>query len=66
MPHLAEDEVKVTSWNVEKMVESGLSPGDAIQLAEDGTDWHEVADLISRGCPTHLVLRILAQHPPKG
>lgn len=52
---------RVLTWQVELMVESGVAPDKAIELAEDGVSWHDVADLVRRGCPTYLVPVILAQ-----
>lgn len=52
---------RVLTWQVELMVEAGITPDQAIKLAEDGVSWHDVADLVRRGCPTYLVPVILAQ-----
>jgi hypothetical protein len=52
---------KILSWQVELMVGAGIRPDIAIQMAESGVSWHDVADLIDRGCPTYLVPVILAQ-----
>ena len=51
---------KVLTWPVELMVEAGVTPDKAIELAESGVSWHDVVDLVDRGCPTYLVPVILA------
>ena len=52
---------QVVIWQVELMVEVGIAPDQAIKMAESGVSWHDVADLVDRGCPTYLVPVILAQ-----
>jgi hypothetical protein len=56
----------VKEWHVEQMVYVGLHPDLAVELAESGIDWHDVADQLKRGCPVDLVPRILDHLPPGG
>lgn len=40
------------AWVIEKLLELGFSPGDAVRLAEAGADYRRIAVVLERGC-TH-------------
>lgn len=48
----------VVAWRAERLAGLGVEPVVARQLAET-VDWHELADLLARGCPPELALEIL-------
>jgi hypothetical protein len=51
----------VVVWRREQLVESGFSLPLAARLAADPRyDLHSLIELVERGCPVELALRILA------
>jgi hypothetical protein len=51
----------VTSWRRDRLIEAGFSLPLASRLARDTRyDLHAVIELVERGCPPELALRILA------
>lgn len=51
----------VLSWRIECLRDAGFEPPLARLLALDGRyDLHELLDLLDRGCPRELAVRILA------
>jgi hypothetical protein len=51
----------VTSWRRDRLIEAGFSLSLASRLARDTRyDLHAVIELVERGCPPELALRILA------
>ena len=48
----------VLAWRAERLASLGVRPALARELAE-AVDWHELADLLARGCPPDLALEIL-------
>lgn len=51
----------VTSWRRDRLVEAGFPLPLASRLARDSRyDLHAVIELVERGCPPELALRILA------
>jgi hypothetical protein len=48
----------VIAWRAERLSGLGVRPALALELAET-VDWHELADLLARGCPPELALEIL-------
>jgi hypothetical protein len=52
------EDVIVDAWRVEQLRRLGLSRLLAVALAAD-IDWHELADLLGRGCPLDLALEIV-------
>jgi hypothetical protein len=48
----------VIAWRAERLVSLGVRSALALELAET-VDWHELADLLARGCPPDLALEIL-------
>jgi hypothetical protein len=52
---------EVVFWRRDVLVEAGFPLPDARRLARDGRyDVHELLDLVARGCPPELAIRILA------
>jgi hypothetical protein len=58
---LAEQEAAdVLEWRFSQLTRSGFSLEDAIKLATRvDVDLHRAVDLVSRGCPSGVALRIL-------
>jgi hypothetical protein len=52
------DDLLVREWRTLQLQRLGLSQLLAGRFAE-AVDWHEVAELVERGCPPELALRIL-------
>jgi hypothetical protein len=51
----------VTSWRRDRLVEAGFTLPLASRLARDRRyDLHALIELVERGCPPQLALRILA------
>jgi FAD/FMN-containing dehydrogenase len=51
----------VRRWNVERLIyDIGVDVDAAILTAEAGVDWHDVDDLVRRGCPVDRALEIVA------
>ena len=48
----------VVAWRADRLIGLGVKPGLALELAEI-VDWHDLADLVARGCPPALALEIL-------
>ena len=51
------EEFRVYAWRVEQLGNLGISDFMADAVA-DLVDWHDVADLVHRGCPPELALDI--------
>ena len=50
----------VVEWRFSQLTRSGFAAEDAIRLATRlDVDLHQAADLVARGCPPSLALRIL-------
>ena len=54
----SEDDARVYQWRVEQLVKLGLTDVVAY-IAAAFVDWHEVANLVQRGCSPELALEIL-------
>jgi hypothetical protein len=54
----ADQEAQVHAWRAEKLRELGL-PGLVAEIFADRVDWHDIAALVRRGCPTGLALEIV-------
>jgi hypothetical protein len=54
----AGEDLIVDAWRVEQLRRLGLSRLLAMALAAE-VDWHELADLLGRGCPLDLALEIV-------
>jgi hypothetical protein len=51
----------VTSWRRDRLVEAGFALPLASRLAHDRRyDLHALIELVERGCPPEIALRILA------
>ena len=51
----------VARWRRDQLAQSGFPEALAQQLAVDPRiDLHEVIELVERGCPPHLAVRIVA------
>jgi hypothetical protein len=48
----------VRAWRTEQLRRLGLAPPVADVFA-DAVDWHDLAALVSRGCPPALALQIV-------
>jgi len=52
---------EVAGWRREQLERSGFPPSLAARLAKDGRyDLHALIELVERGCPAQLAVRILA------
>lgn len=52
---------EVTRWRLNQLVDSGFPPALASRVAKDVRyDLHALIELVERGCPCHLAVRILA------
>jgi hypothetical protein len=55
------DTASVLEWRREQLVRSGFSTSLARRLARDGRyDLHLLIELVERGCPPDVAVRILA------
>jgi hypothetical protein len=52
------DDVLVREWRVRQLTGLGISWSLA-RAAAGHVDWHQVAELVRRGCPPRLALRIV-------
>lgn len=51
----------VVIWRQQQLLAAGLGPRASESLARDcGVDLHALLDLVERGCPPRLAIRILA------
>jgi hypothetical protein len=56
----------IVRWRLRLLVDSGFPPEEAREVAGDpGVDVHAVLELMDRGCPPQLAVRIVAplEHP---
>jgi hypothetical protein len=54
---LTDEEILVNEWRTRQLRRLGL-PSVLAEAFADRVDWHEVADLVARGCPPELALEI--------
>jgi hypothetical protein len=47
----------VHDWRVSQLTRLGI-PAPLAEVYADRIDWHQIARLVQRGCPTQLALRI--------
>ncbi|MCW2533410.1 MAG: hypothetical protein JWP62_2980 [Blastococcus sp.] len=52
------DQRIVREWREERLRRLGVPPAHAALFA-DRVDWHAIADLVARGCPPTLALKIV-------
>jgi len=51
----------LNTWRVQLLTRAGFGEAQARELADTGgIDLHALLDLVDRGCPPHLAVRILA------
>jgi hypothetical protein len=50
------DESPVHAWRVSPLERLGV-PGPLAEICADCIDWHQIAQLVRRGCPPGLALR---------
>ena len=48
----------VHDWRVSQLTRLGI-PWGLAEIYADRVDWHQVAQLVQRGCPARLALRIV-------
>jgi hypothetical protein len=59
--HEREEAAEVISWRRDQLVHAGFTLPEAVRLAEDPRyDLHALIELVERGCPPELAVRILA------
>jgi hypothetical protein len=52
---------ELSDWRARRLTAAGFAPSQAYELAnEDGVDLHALLELIDRGCPPALAVRITA------
>ncbi len=51
------DEPLVHDWRVSQLTRLGI-PRSLAEAYADHLDWHQIAQLLQRGCPPRLALRI--------
>ncbi|HZC29602.1 MAG TPA: hypothetical protein VE269_07660 [Gaiellaceae bacterium] len=54
----SDEALLIRAWRSEQLFRLGLPRILAVAYA-DTVDWHELADLVDRGCPTALALEIV-------
>jgi hypothetical protein len=55
-----QESTPVLEWRFSQLTRSGYPVGDALALAtRKDVDLHRAADLVARGCPPSVALRIL-------
>jgi hypothetical protein len=55
------EDAEVMAWRRDQLAHSGFSQALAVLLASDGRyDLHALIELVERGCPPRLAVRILA------
>ncbi len=52
------DNLLVHNWRVSQLMRLGV-PGSLAETYADRIDWHQIAQLMQRGCPPRLALRIV-------
>jgi hypothetical protein len=55
---IGHDESPVHTWRVSRLERLG-APGPPAEIYADCIDWHQIAQLVRRGCPPGLALRIV-------
>jgi hypothetical protein len=60
-PLPTEDRQDVMLWRCRRLQDAGFDPAHAAALARNcAYDLHAILDLVDRGCPAELAVRILA------
>lgn len=55
---ISRDDILVHDWRVSQLMRLGV-PRPLAEIYADRIDWHRVAQLVQRGCPPDLALRIV-------
>jgi hypothetical protein len=53
-----DDDLRVHEWRVAQLTRLGV-PWLLARASADQVDWHQVAQLVHRGCPPRLALQIV-------
>lgn len=53
------DHEDVEEWRIDRLLELGFRPDDALLLAVAAVDWHEAQRLLAAGCDHNTATRIL-------
>jgi hypothetical protein len=51
------DDLLVHDWRVSQLARLGI-PRPLAEVHADHVDWHQIAQLVKRGCPVRLAIRI--------
>jgi len=54
----SDEELLIHTWRVEQLERLGL-PRVLAEAFAELVDWHEIAELVARGCPAELALEIV-------
>jgi hypothetical protein len=54
---IGHDDLLVHDWRVSRLTRLGV-PGALAEVYADHLDWHQIAQLVQRGCPVRLAIRI--------
>jgi hypothetical protein len=54
---IGREDLLVHDWRVARLTRLGI-PGPLAEVHADQVDWHQIAQLIQRGCPVRLAIRI--------
>jgi hypothetical protein len=54
---IGHDDLLVHSWRAARLIRLGL-PHPLAEVYADRLDWHQIAQLVQRGCPVRLAIRI--------
>jgi hypothetical protein len=52
--------LQLEAWRRDQLVAAGIAPREARRAAEAGVEAARVRELVERGCPPELALRIVA------
>jgi hypothetical protein len=56
------EEAEILAWRLRMLLEVGFTLPEAEQLlSQPHLDWHEAERLHRRGCPHHLIIRLLRE-----
>ena len=54
---IGRDDLLVHDWRVAQLMRLGF-PRPLAEVHADHVDWHQIAQLVKRGCPVRLAIRI--------
>lgn len=57
MPSVDET-LRIEKFKIDNFLRIGYSVTDAIDAVDHGKDWHEVENLVEKGCPLQTALKI--------